>query len=537
MRRFIVVLAALLVAILLSPRALAQSNVLSQDERALYAQMDPALLGYWEGHVGDNDGMKYDPQAIACMVNKCSLVRQRNPQDSKQLRDSANFGSCYDAHLARIKKPGYTRLTNPPPIYVLGCNLIAAQANSVDDRVYAAVNGHSRNRPKSSQVVVRVARRGVTPTDAERAFLLAQITKTLASASGRLVDDNPYKDEKPTPKPRVQSKSNVVRSPAVLAAKPKVANDNTYIDTPAPVAAQPAKARASGGSSVVKQYGDLGDKLVLLSSDGKQAKVYVREGGQFYRIRASFLAEKYDVDWKNVFLANQYADTIGACWNGNKVVLDSERMKAKSYDKTKLEGPVNMQFLEDCKGEFNFALQAGQTIVLTAKDSSPPVQAPVQEPSPQQPEKQAQDQASVPEPTANTVPADEVPVAAAPEVPDAFTAAPTESVMVSPVQSASIPSGETPPANSVSAINVVANGEPRDGESFLGEYWLLLLTSTAALVLFCMGILRHLARSRKAALPPAPPPSAPTLRWGAESGEPTVRLDFKPRDGPPTAKN
>lgn len=480
MRRFIAVLAALLVAIL-APRAYAQSNVLSQEDRALFAQMDASLHGYWEGH-GDGDGMKYDPQAIACMVNKCSLLHVAR-SSVEQLRDSANFGSCYDAHLARIKKSGYTRLTNPPPISVLGCNLIAAQANSTDDRVYEAVNGQPRNRPQPP-VVVRVARRGIAPTDSERAFLHAQMMK----------DDNPYKDEKQAPKPSsARSKSNVVRPPVAIVAKP--ANDNPYLDAPAPVAAKPTKARASGGSSAVKMYGDLGDKLVLVSADETQAKIYVRPGGQFYTVRASYLAEKYDVDWKNVFLANQYADTIGACWSGNKVALDPDRMKAKSYDKAKLEGPVDAKFLEACEGEFNFALQAGQTIVLAAKAITPTGQPPAQEPSPP-PANQAQTQAPPePEPTA--------------EAPPIVSAPPVENSMPPTTVN------EPPPAPSGSAaINVTVQGKPRGTLSSLKNDWFLILLVILVVVLLVIGITKRRKRQ--------------TSHWGAGPDEPTLVGKTKP---------
>jgi hypothetical protein len=528
MQRFIAVLVTLLVA-LLAPRAYAQSNVLTQEQQAVFAQMDTSLQGYWEGH-GDGDGMKFDPQAIACMVNKCSQIRQQYAQDPKQLRDSANFGSCYDAHMARIRRPGYVRLTNPPPIYVLGCNLIAAQAKSADDRVYAAVNGHQRNQP--APVIVRVARRGIVPTDAERAFLYAQMGKApAASSSGRLVDDNPYKDSPPAAKPRAQqSKPNPVRKPVSVAA-----NDNPYLDTPAPVASRPSKARASGGSSVVKLYGDLGDKLVLLTADETQATIYVKPGGQFYTVRASYLAEKYDTEWKSAYLANEFGDTFGACWNGNKVTLDPERMQAKSYDKAKLRGPVGTKFLEDCEGEFNFALQAGQVITLTAKSVAAPVQEPVQSPPPT---KQAKGDPP-PAPTASADPStyespefapalsapvsDPPPTTAQPEV----APSPVESA-VAPAESAAVPPSTPPPSNS-GVINVTINGkkQPASSSAELGK-WIEGRPGTVLLMFLGMGLLllvtvairktfNHIDQS-----PPPPLPPATSSGCGAGSSEPTL---------------
>ncbi|MDD5726523.1 MAG: hypothetical protein PHC53_03920, partial [Patescibacteria group bacterium] len=444
MRRLLVGLITLLVVVLLSGRSMAQSNVLSPDQRSVFAQMDPSLLGFWEGH-GDGDGMKFDPKAIACMVNKCSILHSAHSTLS-QLRDARNFQTCYAAHMARVRS-GYTRLANPPPIYTLGCNVIAAQANSKDDRVFAAVNGRPRVQPATAKpraIKHRVANVSIE----ERAFLLAQMTRPLADPSSSasasspassappapkaqpprvssMPDDNPYKDDAPKAAPKPITQPKLATKPTVAPTAPQVArvDDNPYKGAP-----------------------ELGENLVLVSASPVRAVIYVKPGGQFYTVRSSFLAKKYEVDWKAVYTyeGNQYADFIGSCWHGNKVALDADRMKARSYDKAKLMGPVDPDFMNACDGEFNFALQAGRTIVLPIKGIATVQAAPSKEPDqpPAEQPKQAQvDESPPPAPTMDSI---EVPLVT-----------PTASMDSDAASSAN---AQPPPSDSPT-INVTVNGK------------------------------------------------------------------------------
>ncbi|MHB8830926.1 MAG: hypothetical protein ACYC44_02340 [Patescibacteria group bacterium] len=534
MRRLLVGLITLLMVILLSGRSMAQSNVLSPDQRSVFAQMDPSLLGFWEGH-GDGDGMKFDPQAIACMVNKCTILSSKH-STSIQLRDARNFQTCYDAHLARIRQPGYRRLVDPPPIYTLGCNVIAAQANSKDDRVFAAVNGRPRVQPATAKPRVKSRRVRLSPE--EEAFLLAQMTRPLvdpsaASASypansappapkaqppraSSMPDDNPYKDDAPK------------AAPAKPAA-PKVArvDDNPYKDDTAKLTAKPIAPKADATPVTTRRYGDLGENLVLVSANDTEAVIYVKPGGQFYTIRASYLAEKYEVDWKAVYTyaGNQYADFIGSCWDGNKVMLDADRMRARSYDRYKLMGPVDPDFMNACDGEFNFALQAGRTIALPIKGNVV-AQAPPKEPDQppaEQPKQAKVDESPPPVPSASA-PMDSIEVPLEPPAPVASTSSPETGPAPAESVSALSPSAQPPPSDSA-AINVTVNGKkratPMTGHEF--QAWFRGRPSTIALValvllLFIVIALYERRRSRRRKAGQAPPSTG----WGAGPDEPTA---------------
>lgn len=482
MRRLLVGLITLFVVVLLSGRSMAQSNVLSPDQQSVFDNMDAVLEGNWEGH-GDGDGMKFDPQAIACMVNKCSILRSKSSTLS-QLRDARNFQTCYAAHMARARS-GYTRLANPPPITVLGCNLIAAQAKSTDDRVFAAVNGRPRVQPTAKP---RIKHRVANVSIEERAYLLAQVSRPMA-------DDNPYKDDAPkaAPKPRQAQ-------PKAPSPRAKAWNDNPYMDdSPPKAASKPSPARpklalkptvtptAPKASDNPYMDDESKDKLVLISADDRQAVIYVKPGGQFYAIRSSYLAKKYEVDWKAIYTyaGNQYADFIGSCWHGNKVVLDADRMKAKSYDKAKLEGPVDDKFMKACDGEFNFALQAGRTITLPIKGGAIAQAAPAKEPARQPVEqpKQAQvDERPPPAPTGRLEAPPAAPVSNI-EVPLETTLPPANSV------AAASSSWQPPPADSAAVNGTVSGKEQATSVNWHAlDLWFKGWPSTAAVAISLLAV-------------------------------------------------
>jgi len=142
-------------------------------------------------------------------------------------------------------------------------------------------------------------------------------------------------------------------------------DDNPYKDESKPAAPKPAVKYGFGPSG-------LGEDLVLLYANAREAAIYIKPGGQFYTIRASYLAKKYETDWVPVFTydGNEYQDMFGACFQGTSVRLDPNRMHVRSWDSAKLTGPVNQSFMDQCRsegGEFRFALQAGQIIKIPAK--------------------------------------------------------------------------------------------------------------------------------------------------------------------------
>jgi len=535
MRRLLVGLITLFVVVLLSGRSMAQSNVLSPDQQSVFSQMDAVLEGNWEGH-GDGDGMKFDPKAIACMVNKCAILRSQNSTHA-QLRDAQNFQTCYAAHMARVRS-GYTRLANPPPIFSLGCNVIAAQAKSKDDRVFTAVNGRPRVQPTTAKP--RAKSRRVRVSREEEAFLLAQMSRPLADSSASaapsssansvppapkaqpprvssMPDDNPYKDDAPkaAPKPIPQPK---------LATKPTVAPTAPKADT-----------------TPVKRYGGLGENLVLVNANNTGAEIYVRPGGQFYTVRSSYLAEKYEVDWKAVYTsdANQYADFIGSCWHGNRVALDADRMRARSYNKDKLMGPVDPDFMNACDGEFNFALQAGRTIVLPAKKIAIVPVAPSKEPDQppaNQPKQAKADESPLPAESATPPPAMDLDAsvtqssAVAEDLPEvsirASNSSTSSEALSAPADSvtASSASAQPPPSDSAT-ISVTVNGKRRAAPvdwQRLGRWFKGWPSdaSLAALGLLLIGavILYEYRRWKRRKAGQNPPPTG----WGAGPDEPTA---------------
>lgn len=540
MGRIFVFLIALLAVVSFAKPAVAQSSPVSREQLAVYKIMDATLEGYWEGHAGANDGMKYDPKAISCMVNKCSILNAAKSTVA-QLRDARNFRACYDAHLARVSQPGYTRLANPPSISVLGCDQIAVQANSTDDRVYAAVNGRARFQPSPQ---IRTNKRFVQPTAEERAYLLAQMTKApAASSSGGLQNANPRADV--TPKPVVSAPSK----PAKVAK-----SDSPRLGASAPVVSRPLLPssrgpRASGGNPLAKQHGDLGDKLVLISQDDDKAMIYVKPGGQFYTIRASYLAEKYDTDWKTVYGANQYADVIGACWRGDKVELDQERMSVKAWQHAKLIGPTETKFMDACDGEFNFALQAGQTIVLAAKSDAPPKKEQAETPPLEQATAGTSSPAPLASATASAVPVQDLPLieSATAGLPDPTGARSGE---VAGEASSEPPPAQTPPADSAVAPLVSApplpSGAPPDSSGHLNvtvlgtkrpvapapqsfsvwfKGWPSNVTIALAVVLFVLMMGIGLRKNRQSHVTEG-------SRWGASPTETTVILGLKKTSDP-----
>lgn len=506
MRRLLVGLITLFVVVLLSGRSMAQSNVLSPDQQSVFNQMDAVLESNWEGH-GDGDGMKFDPKAIACMVNKCSILHSKSNSLS-QLRDAQNFKPCYDAHMARVQS-GYTRLANPPSIIVLGCNLIAAQAKSKDDRVFTAVNGRSRVQLTAKP---RIKRRVANVSIEERAYLLAQVNSPMA-------DDNPYKDDAPkaAPKP-IPARPKLAIKPTVTPTVPKT--DATLVTT--------------------KRYGDLGENLVLVSESATEAVIYVRPGGQFYTVRSSYLAEKYDTDWKAVYTyaGNQYADFIGSCWKGNKVALDADRMQAKSYDKAKLDGPVDEAFMKACDGEFNFALQAGRTIKLPIKGHVVAQALPkeLDQPPADQSKQTQTNESPLPAESATPPPAMDLDASVTQSstvAEDLLEVSIKASRIGTPPETPSVPadsiaapsaSGQPPLSDSatISAVNGKKWATPMDWQEF--QRWFkgwpsdFLLVALGSLLVGGVILYEYRRWRRRKQASQAPPPTG----WGAGPDEPTV---------------
>ncbi len=345
-KRFMMLIAFLLL-LLGGAKANAQSDVRTPDQRVYFPQMDPVLDGMWQGH-GNGDGMRYDPQAIACMVRACATIQSTLPRDThgrcadlhddtcpyREVRNGNNglYQACYAAHLARIKQPGYTRLANPPSMTSLVCSVIAAQGQSYDDAVYTAVNGHPRpvSQPRMILASAVPARSSLRPGEAEE--LLAE----LDSLNG-----------------------NTRHALAARAAKVKK-----------PVASSP----------VATSYGEYPRGFRMIAQDENETTFRVLEGADYHDLENSPFAETHETNSVKVmsYKGNDHAQTFFPYhFKDGKIELYHPRMHLAANDKSRLE-PMDedtLKFVHECDDgscETRFALQAGETIRLPRKAAATP---------------------------------------------------------------------------------------------------------------------------------------------------------------------
>jgi len=205
--------------------------------------------------------------------------------------------------------------------------------------------------PVRPEDVKRVTPTAPVPTrkDAnEAAVELAQLDSTDVASN----DKEPVKAELP-------------KDPVRVASRPKV---RVQINS-----ALPADESDQGEpqlSAKTAQDG-LPKELELRVADTNEARVFVRKGAYYAQIERSWLAKNYNTDALVVYQANQFKDTFGVCVHEDGTrEIDPSRMSVKSWEKDKLDGPVDVSFMNQCKGRFTLALQGYQVLVLPAKKSS-----------------------------------------------------------------------------------------------------------------------------------------------------------------------
>ncbi|MFA6161665.1 MAG: hypothetical protein WC766_05895 [Patescibacteria group bacterium] len=211
----------------------------------------------------------------------------------------------------------------------------------------------------------------------------------------------------------------------------------------------------------------LGDNLQLVSvNDTDVARIRVLPGAQFASVQRSCIAKKFNVEWGMAYADshNSYKNFIGACFMPDrKVELDTDRMSVKSWDKTKLDGPVDVTFMKDCEakgGEFRFALQAGQIITLSAKNSEsesqptpPTVSAPNEAPDETPPLEAESNPAPSTDPTAVAL--------ATPPVPESSAGSPAP---VASLEGAVASSPTASASNVLPPVNVAATRPAPSGD-------------------------------------------------------------------------
>ncbi len=310
------------------------------------ADMDPVLEGDWDGRGSHQPGGRTDPLYIACMVERCAAVKATYPTNPERWRDNRFFGQCFKEHAARVKSKDFVPLPNPPPLTSLGCAKIHSLRQSQDQRIYQAVNGQADSKPATSNVSsVAKSEASKKPVPVTAAF--ASVGSVAAKAAQLKV---PSSIGKSLAKGALQARPNRTAKKPTSSLEPKFMP-----------------------RSAIRGFGDLGSRLELLYANDNEAAIRVLPQGQFYTIQASWLARDYFTDWETVYTEDgaRAEQFIGACFEKNgSIVLDNERMKMGQWVEAARKKRPNMEFLEDCKdrdGEFRFALQAGQTIVLKAK--------------------------------------------------------------------------------------------------------------------------------------------------------------------------
>ncbi|MDD2786335.1 MAG: hypothetical protein PHS79_05640 [Patescibacteria group bacterium] len=235
-------------------------------------------------------------------------------------------------------------------------------------------------------------------------------------------------------------------------------------------AARPVVARVRPATAPSDWCG-LGDNLQLVSvNDTDVARIRVLPGAQFASVQHSCIAKKFNVEWGMAYADshNSYKNFIGACFMPDrKVELDTDRMSVKSWDKVKLDGPVDVTFMKGCEakgGEFRFALQAGQVITLSAKNSEsesqptpPTVSAPNEAPD-ETPPLEAE---SIPAPSTDPTTNPMAVASAMPPVPESSAGSPAP---VAPLEGAVVSSPTASASNVLPPVNVAATRPAPSGE-------------------------------------------------------------------------
>lgn len=535
-RRFMMSVAFLLL-LLLGASANAQSDVRTPDQKVYFPQMDPVLIGMWEGH-DDREGMRYDPQAIACMMRACAAIQATIPRTAERCQDSTDpnclytevrdsrsslYKSCYSAHLARVEQPGYTRLANPPALTSLVCSVIAAQQLSTNERIYTATNGHPRQRTQQRPPTAKTKRSPLRAGEANE--LLAELN-SIAAATPLTPDEfkNTY---------AVQRKTY-----------PASANETTY-----------------GGQL---------PGFRIISQDDKEAVLLVLPGGDYYAVQRSFLAKDYETDSVAVmaYAGNNRAQIFFPyLLTPGKIELYKPRLRLKGDDVKGRLGPIDAdtrEFVRRCADgscEARFALQAGETLRLPRKSTTPSANpsAPVEE---KPPTAKGQTAANEPPPAASTPPdmeLDEVPLPAASAAASVATIAsvppeepmPPAAATTVPDTSKGVPAAsaneetiegwdEATPAGSAEPMAVPSTSPDKttasvDQQSFLNRNFLPIMVLLLTALLGC--IIGFARRHHKP--PGATEPSEPaTPDPGEGTPQPTVSIKtVAPASGVPPDPN
>lgn len=359
-KRFMAFVAFLLL-LLFGASARAQSDVRTPDQKVYFPQMDPVLTGMWLGR-GDGDGVRFDPQAIACMMRACADIQATVPpaareqcrglnDDScpyRQVRNGNNplYQLCYAAHQARISQPGYKRLANPPSMTSLTCSVIAAQKESSDESIYTAVNGHSRPNPQATPPPAATGR-NKRPRIALKPGEADQLMAELNRASGSLA-------------PPVAGKPPVVRQRrSATASRPPTK----------PVGSPTTDAPHSGGLPGFR----------IVSQDDKETVLRVLPGAGYHTVEKSFLAKDHETDSLAVmaYEGNSRAQLFFPYHiKDKKIELYHPRMRWAANDAKRLQplDAMTRAFIHECDNsgcETRFALQAGETLRIPRKSASP----------------------------------------------------------------------------------------------------------------------------------------------------------------------
>jgi len=340
LRRFFVLIIAIL-ALFAADRAQAQSDVRTPDQKIIFPQMDPVLVGMWDGH-GGQEGMRFDPQAIACMVGACSSLRSAFPNDIQRWRDSRAqvFQGCYAAHLQRARQAGYSRMKDPPPLTSLVCSVIESQRQSRIDAVYAAVNGHPRPAP-TPHAAIATTTNGPTRIRLDPAESQRLVAELMGLAGNR-------------------------KAGGGIRGGAKAKQPSSYS---APDHGQGKRGGLSG--------------FEILSINEHEAVLRILPGASYYTVERSFLANDFETDSLTVMTYRR----DGLAGSGNdraqiffpfhlkngKIELYRPRLQLKPNDIKGRLGSIDAAtsaFMKGCRDgscESRFALQAGEILRLPRK--------------------------------------------------------------------------------------------------------------------------------------------------------------------------
>ena len=238
-----------------------------------------------------------------------------------------------------------------------------------------------RERDRRNQI--RREHENAPPTfDEQVAQYRAQRDKEIAERRANLYTVKPVRPEdvkRVTPTAPAPSQEESSEASAELAQL-----DSADLDNAAQVEAQPGvqvqinsalpaeeTAQNEPRLSEKTTHDGLPKELELRSANSEEARLFVRKGAYYAQIERSWLAKNYNTDAPVVYQANQFKDTFGVCVHEDGTrEIDPSRMSVKSWEKDKLDGPANVDFMNQCKGRFTLALQGYQLLVLPAKKSS-----------------------------------------------------------------------------------------------------------------------------------------------------------------------